>query len=417
MLVIGAGPAGLVAAWQAARRGAGARLVSKGWGSLYWHAGCIDVLGYHPPSAHQPVSAPLQAVARLIEEVPGHPYAMVGTERVGEAVEALRSLCAEGGYPLVGSLERNWLLPSGAGAPRPTCLAPQTMTAGDLRRPDSALVVGFEQLDGFYPTVVAANLSSQGMPSRPVVLGLARLVRRRFLTNTILAGLFEQPDFREEVATAVRPKLGRAERVGFPAVLGMDEPVMVQQDLEARLGRPVFEIPTLPPSIPGMRLHRLLVEAIQEAGGSVFEGMDALSATTEDGRVRAVLTEAAARWRSQRASAFVLATGGILGGGIHAGHDGSLAEKLFRLPVAGPSDRRHWFHGDFLDPRGHAVYRAGLRVDARLRPLDDQGRAAYRNLFAAGGSLAGAEVLRERSLEGVALATGYAAGQEAAAGE
>jgi NADPH-dependent 2,4-dienoyl-CoA reductase/sulfur reductase-like enzyme len=45
VLVIGAGIAGLTAAWQAVARGRKVRLVAKGWGASHWHSGCIDVLG------------------------------------------------------------------------------------------------------------------------------------------------------------------------------------------------------------------------------------------------------------------------------------------------------------------------------------------------------------------------------------
>ncbi|PWH19821.1 MAG: glycerol-3-phosphate dehydrogenase subunit GlpB, partial [Ardenticatenia bacterium] len=48
VVVIGAGLAGLTAGWHAAVKGCRVRVVAKGWGTTYWHAGCIDVLGYYP---------------------------------------------------------------------------------------------------------------------------------------------------------------------------------------------------------------------------------------------------------------------------------------------------------------------------------------------------------------------------------
>jgi glycerol-3-phosphate dehydrogenase subunit B len=415
VLVVGAGPAGLTAGWQAAVRGAKVRVVAKGWGALHWHAGCIDVLGYYPLDGSEPLEAATEGISGLVEDHPHHPYAILGLERVVEAVQRLQDLCELAGYPLQGSLDRNWLLPSAVGARRPTSLAPATMVSGDLRSREPMLIVGFEQLPDFYAALVAANLTAQEVPSRDVTLDLPGLRGRRFTTPPILADLFDHSGFREEVAQALQPKLGKAARVGFPGVLGTQHPLEVRDDLEARLGRPVFEIPTLPPSVPGMRLHRILVQAIESAGGSVFQGMEALSVSTEDGRLLSVNTEAAARHRSHRADAFVLATGGILGGGIAAGQDGALREPVLRLPLVGPAGRAAWFGRGFLDAAGHPVYRAGVRVDAGLRPLDGEGRVIYQNLYAAGGALADAEVLRERSLEGVAVATGYLAGQQAAA--
>lgn len=411
VLVIGAGLAGLVAGWQAAAAGAQTRVVCAGWGAQYWQPGCIDVLGYHPPDTPQPLSVPAEGLARLIEERPDHPYARVGVEGVAEALEALRELFGRDGYRLLGSPEQNWVLPSAVGAFRPTCLAPATMVAGDLRRSEPMLIVGFRQLPDFYAALVAANLSTQGVPAHAITLDLARLRRRRFTTTSLLAGLFEEAAFRREVVEAVAPAIGEAARVGFPAVLGMQRPLEVIEDLEQRLAREVFEIPTLPASVPGMRLHGLLVGAIEEAGGSVFHGMKAVGAAHAEGRITAVYTEAAARRQVLHAEAFVLASGGILGGGLVAGWDGSVAETVFDLPLVTPS---RWFQPEFLHPAGHPIYRAGLAVDGSLRPTDSAGRVVHQNLFAAGAVLAHGEVLRERSLDGVAVATGWLAGRRAA---
>ena len=58
------------------------------------------------------------------------------------------------------------------------------------------------------------------------------------------------------------------ERVAFPAVLGIAERTG-WSELQDRLGRPVFEVPTLPPSVPGMRV-RVLRERLRRAGGRVI---------------------------------------------------------------------------------------------------------------------------------------------------
>ena len=414
VLIMGAGLAGLVAAWQAAAGGCRVRVVARGPGTLFWHAGCVDLLGYEASGAGEPIAAPADALRRLIQDEPSHPYARVGLEGVEAALRALQELCEAAGYPLRGDVNRNWLLPSAAGAFRPTCLAPETMVAGDLARRDPLLIVGFEGMLDFYPELVADNLAEQERPARSVRLDLPALRERRLLTPVTLARLFERADFRRDVAEALRPKLGRAARVGFPAVLGLDRALEVKRDLETRLGREVFEIPALPPSVPGMRLHAILVEAIRRAGGEVLTGMEVVRADVADGRVEAVFTEAAARLKPHRAHAFVLATGGLLGGGIVADAEGRLREVVLDLPVQGPEERLQWFRQDFLAPEGHPVYAAGLAVDGHFRPVDAGGAPIYANLFAAGTILAGEDYLRRRSLDGVALATGYAVGRRVA---
>ena len=412
VVVLGAGPAGLMAALAAQRAGASVIVLAAGWGTLYWHAGCVDVLGYHPGRLDL-VESPAEALAALVARQPDHPYALAGVEGVAAALDDLAAVCAEAGYPLEGSIGANVLIPTGVGGARPTCLAPATMTAGDVRRAGPTLIVGFERFFDLTPSLVADNLEHRGAIARAVTIDLPLLRSRRFVDAKALATLFERADFRHEVALALGPKLGRATRVGFPAVLGIDHATAVVNDLRTRLGVEVFEIPVVPPSIPGMRLHRILTRAVRDRGGRVYEGMEAVAAESRDRTVQAVLTAAAVRRKRTAGDAFVLATGGLLGGGIVGGHDGSLREVVFGLPVHGPQNRAEWLRVDFDDPAGHPVFRAGLVVDEQLRPVDRDGGPLLENVHVAGGALAGAEAVRERSHDGIAVATGRLAGMAA----
>jgi glycerol-3-phosphate dehydrogenase subunit B len=409
-LVIGAGLAGLTAAWQLAAHGHTVRLITRGWGALYWQAGGVDVLGYYPTGNLEPVASPAVALRQLVTERPGHPYALVGLERLDAALSNFGQLCASAGYPLRGSLDHNWLLPTAAGAIRPTCLASETMVAGDLSRPSAMVIVGFGHNHDFYPQWIAANLSRQGIPAEGVWLDLESLRQRRFVYATTLARMMEQEEFRAELVHALRPRLSHAERVGFPAVLGLDQAVAVKNALERDLGRPVFEIPGLPPSIPGMRLHRILTRAIGELGGRVLDGMLASRAETDGDRITAVFTEAAARETAHRLDRYVLATGGILGGGIQTGPEGEVREAVFDLPLLAPATRAEWLRPAFLDPYGQPIYGAGVAVDPAFRPLNSHQQPLYANIQAVGAIVAGGDYLRERSLDGVALASGYVVG-------
>ena len=261
VLVVGAGLAGLTAVWQLATQQKKARLVSKGWGATHWHSGCIDVLGYYPIDESQPVESPGVTLAKLIADQPEHPYALVGVAGVEEALTMFQTLCAEAGYPLHGSLDKNWLLPSAVGTFRPTCLAPETMIAGDLRRDDPMLIVGIKQLVDFYPNIVAENLVKQGVEAAHLMLDMPKLAQRNFNTPVSIGSMMEQPSFRSDLVRFIKPKLGKAKRVGLPAVLGRYPSLTIKNDLEKQLGVPVFEIPGLPPSLPGLRLYlRILAQ-------------------------------------------------------------------------------------------------------------------------------------------------------------
>ena len=221
VLVVGAGLAGLTAVWQLANQQKKVRLVSKGWGVTHWHSGCIDVLGYYPVDDPKAVESPGVALAKLIADQPQHPYALVGAAGVEAALNAFQKLCAEAGYPLHGSLDKNWLLPSAVGTFRPTCLAPETMIAGDLRNDDPMLIVGIKQLVDFYPNIIAENLAKQGQEASHLMLDLPELAQRNFNTPVSIGSMMENGEFRADLAQRIKAQLGNAKRVGHTGYLGV----------------------------------------------------------------------------------------------------------------------------------------------------------------------------------------------------
>jgi len=206
------------------------------------------------------------------------------------------------------------------------------------------------------------------------------------------------------------------ERIGLPAILGLDDHIAAFADLQATAGAPLFEIPTLPPSVPGMRLFKALRARLWNLGVRVDAGMEAIGAGTippngAAGRVQWVETATTSRPLKNRAKNYLLATGGILGGGFDSDHTGRIWETVFGLPLTIPQHRYEWFRPEFMNPAGHPVFNGGLAVDGRMQPVDSTGQVIYSNLWAAGGALASVDPIQQHSLEGIAIATGFAAAQ------
>ena len=363
VLIIGAGFAGLTAAWQAAKQGHSVHVITKGWGATHWLSGCIDVMGYYPIDAAEPLASPAEGINVLMADNPRHPYALTGSDKVSAALESFQELCGDAGYPLHGQFDQNWLLPSGVGTARPTCLSPATMIAGDMTKDDSMLIVGFKQLADFYPAVIADNLVQASIPASHVTVDLPTLKQRHSTAPAMLALLMEEDSFQAELASVLNAHLGEVARVGFPAILGQKPNLRVKDALEELLQRPVFEIPALTPSVAGMRLQQILVDTIRGLGGRVTPGIEAVEAGSDNGRVTAVYSETPGRKIPHRADQYLLATGGILGGGISTNYHGDIREVIFDLPVTAPNNHINWFHLDFLDPRGHPIYRSGITVN------------------------------------------------------
>jgi glycerol-3-phosphate dehydrogenase subunit B len=380
-------------------------VLAKGQGATHWTGGTIDVWG---SDAGHNLRESLQ---RLIEDRPNHPYARVGVAGVETALDRFRELMTAARYPYVGSLERNVLLPTAIGALRPAALMPATMAAGDVRLGGSLLLAGFHELRDFFPTLAADNLSAQGIPARGIYLRLPPVKRRLDFNTRNFAQLFDEPAFREDIGRQLRAARGDATRIGLPAVLGLRDPISVVADLQQLSGAQIFEIPTLPASVPGMRLYTIFRDAIIKAGGRFQIGSEVLRGMGADGKLGMIYSAAAAREQEHRANKVLLATGGIAGGGVRTDHTGAVWETALGLPLQAPASRGEWFSPRFLNEAGHPIYLAGVATDDQLRPLDADGHVVYSNVAVAGAALAGCDPIREHCYSGMTLATGWRSGQ------
>ena len=403
LLVIGAGLSGLTAAHAAAKAGLTVKVIAKGMGVTHWHAGTIDVLGYD--SAGKEVARPLEVVGDLPDE---HPYRLLGEERLSAALADFAALSGELGLPYTGAQKAgdNLWLPSPVGAARPAFLAPEGQRAGDLSTGQPLLIVGVEGMRDFYPKLIAENLARQGHAARHAFLPLSLFTPRRDVTTLQLAKLVEEPARLAQLAEALARLVQPGERIGLPAILGFDEHPAVLARLQEATGAPVCEIPTLPPSVPGIRLYTRLRCRLEEMGVRVEVGMEAIGCGAEGERILWVETETSSRPLNHRAAHFLLATGGILGGGINSDQTGRAWETIFDLPLTIPPQRSGWFRPHFLDGEGQPVFRGGVPVNDDFQPIHPDGSPVYANLWAAGGTLAGADAIRERSMEGIAISTG-----------
>ena len=406
LLVIGAGLAGLNAAYCAAKAGLTVKVIAKGMGVTHWHAGTIDLLGYNADG--KAVARPLDGLVDLPAE---HPYRLLGEERLSAALTNFAALTAEIGLPYSGARTDgdNLWLPSPVGAARPVFLAPEGQTAGDLSTGQPLLVVGVEGMRDFYPKLIAENLSKQGHTARSAFLPFSLLTPRHDVTTVQLAKLVEDPSRLAQLSEALIRLVQAGERTGLPAILGFENHPAVLARLQEATGAPIFEIPTLPPSVPGIRLHSRLRRRLEAMGVRVEIGMEAIGFGAEGGRIAWVETETSSRPLKHRAAHFLLATGGILGGGINSDHTGRAWEVIFDLPVTIPQARSGWFRPHFLDGAGQPVFQGGVAVNRDFQPVHPDGSPVYANLWAAGGALAGADSIRERSLEGIAISTGRSA--------
>jgi glycerol-3-phosphate dehydrogenase subunit B len=458
VVVVGGGLAGMTAALAAAREGAEVRLLSHKKSTLRQASGLVDVLGYPPRSAGDveaeaepgaaaeaaaeggaeidtavgggaepdpgPLAEPFESFGDLPEE---HPYAAVGADAVREALDLFDGVT--GDLYAGGHTDRNALVPTDGGSVKPTARYPASVAPGLASEPRDTLLVGFAALTDFDAPLAAAHLRDVGLPF--AVEGVtvdfpgdfradAKLTRyaSALAENERLDGR-RNPGAREALAARVADRLDRADadsdpgRVGFPALLGESaaESERVRSALADEIGRPVFEVPGGPPSLPGMRLESAFRAALDGAGVRMTTGDPVVGYEASDGRVEAVRLDRTGRTVPHHADAVVLATGGLVGKGLDSDRE-AVREPLFDCHVPHPGDRYEWFRDGAFDD--HPFARFGVVTDAALRPRDAAGDPEFENLYAAGAVLGGYDLAAEKSGAGVSLATGLVAGRRAA---
>ena len=405
LLVIGSGLAGMAASLFALDRGISVAQVGNS-GAIAFTTGYLDLLG-HDPSGF--VDDPWQALAQLRAEEPRHPLANIAADDIRAAfTDFTQALTGMGlGYSAPG--QRNLLALTPAGTLKPTLSLPLTMQpmiaamAGKL----DTLVVDFIGLNGFSAREVVANLAPRWPGLRAHRIGFPDMDSGAEVYAEVLARAMEVPATRQGLAERIRPLLGTARALGMPAILGVHGPDHVHREFQSLLGVPVFEIPTMPPAVPGVRLRELFETQLPQRGVALEPqhrvkrlalGSQGIAAYLEDAYGEVTIEAAAA----------VLATGRFTSGGLHA-DPGAIRETLVNLAVHQPEGRADWYRADYFDARGHAINRAGVTVDANWRPLDAAGKPAHARLFAAGSLLAHQDWIRQRCGAGVAIATAYKA--------
>jgi glycerol-3-phosphate dehydrogenase subunit B len=400
LIVIGAGLAGLTAARTAVDMGAKVLVIGRGMGSLTLFGNSIDVLGEIPPGADMGAG-----VADWIKAHPDHPYALTGWPLISEALQAFKGL-----FPPPYTFDPvdggNSLVPTGAGTMRPTYLLPVTMTAGAGMSAADTLIVGLRGFKDFQGDTVSLHLQCRG-----VNLSLPRYGMEG-LTALALARLMDEEPFRESLGEAIRSQMAGEKRIGLPAVLGLSSPVDVLGTLETITRARVFEIPMLPPSIPGTRIFHRFREFLIGEGATFLLGNPVIAAEVKGDLCEGITLQNPPLQTLYRAERYILATGRFLGEGLRADTE-RVSEPLFHLPVLQPESRGKWFRERFFQPEPHPIHTAGVITDPELRPVDAGGRVVLKNVRVAGSILAHHAMIEEHSREGIDIATGYLAARGA----
>jgi glycerol-3-phosphate dehydrogenase subunit B len=406
--VVGAGLAGMSAAVFSANRGLHVVQVGNA-GALLFSSGLLDLLAVHPIEEGRIWREPWAGFAALGRDLPRHPYARLDAARLRAAFVELIAALDEAGLAYTAPGERNHELLTGVGTLKSTYCLPCSMQAGvaALAAAAPCLLADFEGLREYSAKALAAGVVARWPGVRTLRLAFPAPGIAGEIYAAHIALVLEGRAARERLADLVRPHLGDARAVGLPAVLGIMRSAGAAAHLTEALDVPVFEVPTMPTSVPGLRLKNALERAVAARGVErrVHGRVVAVERSRDQFELSVAATPAPA---TLRARAVILATGRFMGRGLEAGRT-RVREPLLDLHVSQPATRSDWHQTDLFDTRGHALNRAGLEVDDGFRACDARGAVVHPRLFAVGTILAHHDWARMKCGAGLAIGTAAAA--------
>jgi len=402
VLIIGSGLAGMSATFFSLDNGL--KTIQMGSGCpLHFYNGLFDLMGTYPIQDNKTWENPWDAIEQLCQENSNHPYAFLTKDQLLQAAGSWLKFLEDLNVHYHYIPNKNIPAITPIGTQKLTHAVPKSVWNGinAMMQNQETLLVDIDGLKGF-----SARQIKETMQKTWPELETARIpfpgTTGEVFTNH-MANALETSSVQEQLAQLLLPRAQRVKSVGFPAILGSHYHEDVCNSLEKMLGKPVFEIPTLPPSMQGVRIRNALTHGLTQKGGKLFQ--KTVTQVEPDGKYGFIVH---AEDQTVYAKNIIFATGRFMGKGLIASRT-SITEPLLQLPVYQPESRREWHHKNFFDPGGHGIHQAGIAVDQTFRPVDDNKKVVNDHLYAVGAILAHNDWMRYKCGSGVAIGSAFGA--------
>ncbi len=411
LLIIGAGFAGMVAAARASSLGLNTVQVGNS-SNLFLVSGLFDFLGVYPIASGQVLGSPRAGFEKLRNDSPFHPYSKTGFKKVLESFDFLKSFLSSAGLDYQSNQD-NYSVLTAAGTFKPSFMVPKTFSKGcDINQgAKRLLLVDFKGLREFSAKQIA-NVIQDTCSQAPISGSISTLtIEIPEISGTLnpiqMANLFEDDQFLNYLSKKIMPFSKKTDLVGLPAVCGLNNSFATMEKLEEMTGLDCFEIPGMPPSLPGLRLKNAFEKQLVHNQVTFLNNSKIQSHGIQNDQF--VLNAATQNMDTQiTTKGVILASGRFQGGGLHAKRE-AITETIFNLLVCQPEKRNQWYHLNFFNPKGHAINQAGIETDHTFRPVNKDKTPVFNRLYAAGSILAHNDWVRLKSGSGVSCVSAFTA--------
>ncbi|WP_373819188.1 glycerol-3-phosphate dehydrogenase subunit GlpB [Glaesserella sp.] len=424
VVIIGGGLAGLTCAIALQQQGKRCAIINNGQAALDFSSGSMDLL--NRLTSGQKVEKFCKSFELLKTELPQHPYCLLGKQRTLEKAQQFEQLAASLNLDLLGSSAQNHLRVTPLGGLRGTWLSPNsvpTIEDGKCFPYKRIAVLGIEGFHDFQPQLLADNLIQHpAFADCELTIGYLRIPQLDQLRNNArefrsvnISQLLEHKLAFRDLVREIKEAAGSASAIFLPACFGLDDQSFFNS-IKKSVGVAMFELPTLPPSLLGIRQHKQLRQRFEQLGGLMLNGDRAMKADIEEGRVTRIYTNLYPQ-DAISAKDFVLASGSYFSNGLIAQFE-QVIEPVFGADVIGckkfdKNDRLSWTATRFASPQPYQS--AGVAINHQCQVRKDGQFIA--NLYAAGNVIGGFDSLALGCASGVAVITALAVADEICGGK
>lgn len=406
-VVVGGGLAGWIAGIRAAQRGKKVLLVTEGVGTLFYFSGIFDY----------------GDVERL-RHLPQHPYTLFDSQEIAQGQRFVQELCPE--YLVSDKPQSAFTV---LGTVRQGDLVPRSMALPDRQEKGKFVLLVPEGMKDFFPEIVAANMARefpgwQVNVKRMELDALAEWTRLGKSVSSIdYAAIWRSDEGQKALAHEIEEIKREYRDAGkSDGKIVVVLPSLVRQYFDpsrtkpygGEFSLPVLEMSSFVPSPHGRYFSEYLKHRFADLGGEVMIGARAVALkeeSTSESQAKTcqeLMVQSMGKSLSLKGKKFILATGGLLGGGIKVGMARkSIHESVFDLPLFVPKE---WSEPQFFATQPFA--QIGVETDKFMRPLDPAGgQVVWDNVHVVGRMLAHWDPWTQRCGGGVSVTSGYAAAE------